>query len=203
MLVVREEFQGVCSDVSRLDGAKAALIRAIESQRSERWCLTLWGRFIRMRDGYRCLHCESALGIQAHHIFRRTTFPEGRYELGNGITLCRQCHRAMHAQFNGRPRLGEPLNERGGDDQDEMAYLYGRLDMDAEQRGLDKDRYYFISDRMLSFFVAVQGYEQLFQYVQAGANSRISFAYSIWQCMPEKFYEMVYGQIVNSVFGSN
>ncbi|MNP64998.1 HNH endonuclease [compost metagenome] len=84
------------------------------------------------------MHCESSQGIQAHHIFRRTTLPEGKYELGNGITLCRECHKSLHAQFNGRPVDGEPLNERGGDDQDEMAYLYGRLDVDSDDRGLDK-----------------------------------------------------------------
>ncbi|MCY1431533.1 hypothetical protein D9M71_475030 [compost metagenome] len=137
-MLPREEFRGVCPDISRLEAARAALARAVDAERSERWCLTLWGRFIRMRGGYRCVHCESSQGIQAHHIFRRTTLPEGKYELGNGITLCRECHKSLHAQFNGRPVDGEPLNERGGDDQDEMAYLYGRLDVDSDDRGLDK-----------------------------------------------------------------
>ncbi|WP_410017557.1 HNH endonuclease [Pseudomonas sp. 20S_6.2_Bac1] len=56
-----------------------------------------------MRDGFRCVHCESRHGIQAHHIFRRVTFPEGKYELGNGITLCRVCHKLLHSEFNRRP----------------------------------------------------------------------------------------------------
>ncbi|MDG9924482.1 MULTISPECIES: hypothetical protein [unclassified Pseudomonas] len=171
-------------------------------QRSERWCLTLWGRFIRMRDGYRCVHCESRQKIQAHHIFRRTTYPDGKYELGNGITLCHECHKSLHAPFNRRPLEGEPLNERGGDDQDEMAYLYGRLEVDADDRGLDKERFYFISDPMLEFFIAMQGYEPLLQDVQAGTTSRLHFAHAIWWSMPEKFYEAVYGQILSAVFAS-
>ncbi|EIU7171666.1 HNH endonuclease [Pseudomonas aeruginosa] len=202
MLLPREEFRGVCPDISRLEAARAALARAVDAERSERWCLTLWGRFIRMRDGYRCVHCESSQGIQAHHIFRRTTLPEGKYELGNGITLCRECHKSLHAQFNGRPVDGESLNERGGDDQDEMAYLYGRLDVDADDRGLDKERFYFISDRMLEYFVAMQGYEPFLEATQAGATSRIHFAHSIWWSMPEQFYQAVYGQIVSAAFAT-
>lgn len=202
MLLPREEFQGVCPDANHLEATRAALARAIGLQRSERWCLTLWGRFIRMRDGYRCVHCESKHKIQAHHIFRRTTFPDGKFELGNGITLCHECHKSLHAQFNGRPLEGELLNERGGDDQDEMAYLYGRLEVDADDRGLDKERFYFISDRMLEFFIAMQGYEPLLQDVQAGTTSRIHFAHAIWRSMPEKFYEAVYGQILSAAFSS-
>ncbi|WP_420030749.1 HNH endonuclease [Pseudomonas oryzihabitans] len=152
-----------------------------------------------MRDGYRCVHCESSSGIQAHHIFRRTTFPEGKYELGNGVALCRECHRSLHAQFNGRSIKGEPLNERGGDDQDEMAYLYGLLKVDANERGLDKERFYYISDRMLEYFVAMQGYGQLLKAVQAGEISRIHFAHAIWWSMPDYFYRDVYSRLLSSL----
>lgn len=203
MIMPREVFRGIPPMIDRLEVARMALVRAVEAERSERWCLTLWGRFIRMRDGYRCVHCESSRSIQAHHIFRRTTFPEGKYELGNGITLCRECHKSLHAQFNGRPLDGESFNERGGDDQDEMAYLYGRLDVDADARGLDKERFYFISDRMLECFVAMQGYEPLLQAVQAGMTSRIHFAHSIWWSMPERFYQVVYGRILDAVFSTD
>lgn len=203
MLFPRERFQGIRPDISRLEAARVALDRAVNAERSMRWCLTLWGRFVRMRDGYRCVHCESSQGIQAHHIFRRATFPDGKYELGNGITLCRTCHKSLHVQFNGRPLDREPLNERGGDDQDEMAYLYGRLDVDADDRGLDKERFYFISDRMLEYFVAMQGYEPLLQAVQAGETSRIHFAHSIWRSMSEHFYQTVYGQILGAAFSTD
>ncbi|HCF3155263.1 TPA: HNH endonuclease [Pseudomonas aeruginosa] len=199
-MIPREAFSGISPAIESLEAARAALMQAVASQRSERWCLTLWGRFIRMRDGYRCVHCESRQKIQAHHIFRRTTFPDGKYELGNGITLCNECHRSLHAQFNGRSLKDEPLNARGGDDQDEMAYLYGRLEVDADDRGLDKEHFYFISDRMLEYFVEMQGYEPLLQDVQVGAISRIHFAHAIWWSMPERFYETVYGQILSAAF---
>ncbi|QNH80432.1 HNH endonuclease [Pseudomonas protegens] len=201
-MIPREAFRGISPAIEHLEAARAALMRAVTAQRSERWCLALWGRFIRMRDGYRCVHCESVQKIQAHHIFRRVTFPHGKYELGNGITLCHGCHKSLHAKFNGRPLKSEPLNARGGDDQDEMAYLYGRLAADADDRGLDKERFYFISDRMLEYFVALQGYEPLLQDIQAGGTSRIHFAHAIWWSMPEKFYEMVYGQILSAVFAA-
>ncbi|WP_157815228.1 HNH endonuclease [Pseudomonas sp. QS1027] len=103
VMVPRNDFRGVHPELSSLGALRCALACAIEAQRSERWCLALWGRFIRMRDGFRCVHCESRHGIQAHHIFRRVTFPEGKYELGNGITLCRVCHKLLHSEFNRRP----------------------------------------------------------------------------------------------------
>lgn len=81
-----------------------------------------------------------------------------------------------------------------------MAYLYGRLEVDADDRGLDKEHFYFISDRMLEYFVEMQGYEPLLQDVQVGAISRIHFAHAIWWSMPERFYETVYGQILSAAF---
>jgi len=202
MLVPRGVFLGVPPVISELEAAQAALTRAVGAERSERWCLVLWSRFIRMRDGYRCVHCESTRGIQAHHIFRRVTFPHGKFEVGNGITLCCECHKALHTTFNGRPLSGEPLNARGGDDQNEIAYLYGRLEVDADDRGLDKGRFYFIGDQMLQYFMDMQGYEPLFKAVQAGTVSRIHFAHAVWWSMPEPFYQAIYREIVNATFSS-
>jgi len=62
----------------------------------------------------------------------------------------------VHAEFNRRPDLSVPLDAEKGDDQDEWAYLFGRLLDDAKNRGLDQDEFYFIDDHMLRFFVKVQ-----------------------------------------------
>ncbi|MCU1737004.1 MULTISPECIES: hypothetical protein [unclassified Pseudomonas] len=94
----------------------------------------------------------------------------------------------------------EPLNARGSDDQDEMAYLYGRLEVDADDRGLEKDRFYFIGDHVLEHFVAKQRYEWFYRAVQEGEISRIHFAHAIWWSMPENFYQVVYAEIVRVHF---
>ena len=57
------------------------------------------------------------------------------FETGNGITLCRECHGRVHAEFNGRPDLNLPLGAEQGDDQGEWAFLFGLLRNDAIRRG--------------------------------------------------------------------
>lgn len=180
--------------------AKQKLDRAKAKKRSKRWCLYLWGRFIKLRDGNRCLVCLSNSGLQAHHIFRKSTFEIGALELGNGITLCNECHVKVHAAFNGKADLSKPLGAEGGDDQDEAAYLYGLLCDDARERGISEDEYYFISDDLLSLFVRFQGYEHFLEALQLGQASRVRIAHEIWRSMPEKFYEKLAESLFKNFF---
>lgn len=168
--------------------AKSRLLHAITMRRSERWCFTLWSRFIRMRDRGVCLNCGSGQQVEAHHIFRKTIYPAGRFELGNGVALCRKCHWYLHEKFNGKPVEGESLNARGGDDQDEIAFLYGLLVDDAKKNGLDQDEFYFISDEMLAFFNGWQGYEV---FAESSCMSQLRKAHEIWRNMPSEWYRNV------------
>lgn len=175
------------SDPSRIRLRKLALNAAVEKQCSAKWVLRQWSRFIKERDSYRCVCCESEASIQAHHIVRKTLYPWGAVETGNGITLCRECHRRVHEKSNGRADLSVPLGE--ADDQDEWAFLFGLLFDDAQRRGLDQNEFYFLEDHMLKFFVNVQGYENLHGMVMRGEISRIRFAHEIWRVMPEAWYK--------------
>lgn len=188
--------------MDELSKLKLKLSNAIENKRSVRWCLTLWSRFVRARDAHRCVNCESRYRIQAHHIFRKVVYPYGWFELGNGVTLCHDCHRILHAVFNGRPDLAEPINAKGGDDQDEIACLYGKLLEDADKRKLNHDEFYYIHDKMLQFFVAVQGYEEFYHLAQAGNISRLRMAHEIWRNMPEAWYTNVAQKIIELNFPS-
>jgi len=46
------------------------------------------------------------------------------------------------------------------------------------------------------FFVAIQGYEELYWAVQDGNLSRLRMAYKIWKVMPEIWYEKVVVKII-------
>ena len=51
-------------------------------------------RSVYRRDGYRCALCDSATGLQIHHIVHRS---EGGSNLPqNLITLCWKCHAVAH-----------------------------------------------------------------------------------------------------------
>ena len=48
------------------------------------------------RDKHTCVNCGQP-GVDAHHIIERRLFPDGRYYLDNGVTLCSACHEAAEA----------------------------------------------------------------------------------------------------------
>ena len=47
------------------------------------------------RDGWKCQHCGTRDQLQIHHMIRRSQ--SGDDSEGNLITLCSDCHRAIHA----------------------------------------------------------------------------------------------------------
>ena len=57
-----------------------------------------WREAVRERDDRTCQVCgETAeLSIIAHHKKSVTDYPLLRFELDNGVTLCRSCHMAEH-----------------------------------------------------------------------------------------------------------
>jgi 5-methylcytosine-specific restriction endonuclease McrA len=70
---------------------------------SERYLGGKWSKAIKERDKC-CQVCGSGVKLEAHHIFSRDAYPELRYILNNGITLCRHCHKEFHA-VNGKKQL--------------------------------------------------------------------------------------------------
>jgi 5-methylcytosine-specific restriction endonuclease McrA len=61
-----------------------------------------WRRRVFERDKYICQRCGFDKGntLRAHHIATWAVFPELRYELSNGITLCDKCHKWVHSKKN-------------------------------------------------------------------------------------------------------
>lgn len=53
-----------------------------------------WSRAIKKRDNYTCQMCglQSKRGMEAHHVYSFTKYPSKRYDLDNGVTLCKPCH---------------------------------------------------------------------------------------------------------------
>jgi len=53
-----------------------------------------WRQDVYARDGYLCQCCLNKTHdrLQAHHIYSFALYPNLRYEIYNGITLCDQCH---------------------------------------------------------------------------------------------------------------
>lgn len=59
-----------------------------------------WASMVKLRDG-KCTECGSVYDLHAHHIKQYKSYPDLRYDVNNGITLCAVCHREHH-KTNGR-----------------------------------------------------------------------------------------------------
>lgn len=53
----------------------------------------IWKNAVKKRDNYTCVWCGSKKELEADHIQSFAYFPELRYEVSNGRTLCRPCHK--------------------------------------------------------------------------------------------------------------
>ena len=59
---------------------------------------TGWHYKIFKRDKFKCQICgdKSGSNLESHHIKSFIDYPDNRYDLNNGITLCSQCHHWIH-----------------------------------------------------------------------------------------------------------
>lgn len=55
-----------------------------------------WKLAVLHRDNYTCRICGSKEQLHAHHINSWAEFPEDRFILENGLTLCSSCHEQYH-----------------------------------------------------------------------------------------------------------
>lgn len=66
-----------------------------------------WRAEVFARDGFRCQICGAVGGdLNAHHIKPWATHPEARYDVNNGVTLCKTCHKELHKKLNSTKRGG-------------------------------------------------------------------------------------------------
>jgi len=71
-----------------------------------------WRFEVFKRDNFICQKChESSKYIEAHHIFNFNTNKELQYEISNGITLCKECHKNFHLIYKKKNNNLEQIEE--------------------------------------------------------------------------------------------
>lgn len=105
----RQSLRKYLFDLRTLDQeAKERVRKSIE--------YTQWRLAVFVRDNWTCQKCGVRSGngeevyLEAHHIKSYTKYPELRFEVSNGITLCYDCHKIenkkqMRGNKNGRRKL--------------------------------------------------------------------------------------------------
>jgi 5-methylcytosine-specific restriction endonuclease McrA len=89
-----------CSNVCKFESNKGENSYAWKGGKTEQSKLIrqskeykLWRSAVFARDNYTCIWCFSKIEIQADHIKPFAHYPELRFAIDNGRTLCRDCHR--------------------------------------------------------------------------------------------------------------
>ena len=58
-----------------------------------------WHNSVFVRDNFTCKICGTrGAYLHAHHIKSFSHFPESRFDVTNGITLCKSCHMEVHSK---------------------------------------------------------------------------------------------------------
>lgn len=72
----------------------------------------LWREVVFARDNWICQKCKVKGGkIHPHHIKNFADWPELRFAIDNGITLCGNCHKDFHKKYGQRNNTVEQLLE--------------------------------------------------------------------------------------------
>ena len=61
-----------------------------------------WRKAVFQRDNYTCQYCKNYGGkLNAHHIEHFSKNTQRRFDIDNGITLCKSCHKKEHSKGGG------------------------------------------------------------------------------------------------------
>lgn len=71
-----------------------------------------WADHVRKRDHYACVICgRKGVEINAHHLNAWASFPDERYDLDNGVTLCKYHHENFHEKYGKGKNTREQFEE--------------------------------------------------------------------------------------------
>lgn len=59
-----------------------------------------WKVSVLKRDNYTCRQCGNKKSLHVHHIKSFSRYPDLRFDINNGITLCVKCHKLTHKNKN-------------------------------------------------------------------------------------------------------
>lgn len=83
------------------------IFRRLESEKENQ---KSWAKEVYKKDWYKCIICGDNKNKVAHHLNSYHAFPDERYDINNGVTLCRKHHKEFHTQYGYRNNTKEQFN---------------------------------------------------------------------------------------------
>jgi len=81
---------------------KANLTDKDREDRRNLVALRKWRKSVFERDNYTCGICNAkGNSMNAHHIDCWADYPDRRFDISNGVTLCKPCHKSFHDSMGG------------------------------------------------------------------------------------------------------
>ena len=73
---------------------------------------SLWREAVFARDNFTCQKCGiKGVYLHPHHILNFAEYPELRFAIDNGITLCKDCHMEFHNKYGRKNNTKEQIIE--------------------------------------------------------------------------------------------
>lgn len=66
-----------------------------------------WKKQVHIKDNSKCKICNSTKNLEAHHLDSYTKFPDRKYIINNGITLCRTDHIEFHKKYGKNTNINQ------------------------------------------------------------------------------------------------
>ena len=96
-----------CSEIDRDEGKSTEIMKIRKSIEYR-----LWREAVFARDNWTCQKCGIKGGkLHSHHIQNFAQYPEIRFAIDNGITLCEGCHSNFHKRYGIKNNTKEQMNE--------------------------------------------------------------------------------------------
>jgi len=71
-----------------------------------------WSDHVRRRDHYTCVICgRRGVAVNSHHLNAWASFPDERYDVDNGVTLCTFHHDDFHEKYGKGKNTREQFEE--------------------------------------------------------------------------------------------